>query len=125
MEAQDDIAGKIAAAFRLVGEDPDFRESADRVDGRFLFEVVEQGIRGVVKVENGTVRWTSGSPDRPPELSFHWRSWEDLRKWVNGIAPIWWYRFLGRLRMEGKLEPVFQETVYLFRNILRRILEDG
>ena len=116
------LQDKIAAAFRLVGEDNDFRKYASQDDVTLAFSVKESGVRGLVHIENGRIHWSS-HPVNNANLLIEWRRREDLQKWISGISPLWWHRLLGRLAMEGKATPVTQECLYLFRNYFKMMIE--
>jgi len=121
--SREEITGKIAAAFRLLNEDADFLERTNS-GGEILFEVQEPEIRGLVRISDSSVRWNSASRDHTADLHVEWRSWEDLLRWTQGLAPVWWYRLLGRVKVSGRMDPVLQESIYLFRNILRQMIKD-
>lgn len=116
------LQDKIAAAFRLVGEDKDFREHAPGDVLALTFEVKDVDVRGIVSVDHGKIFWSTGTGDEA-NLKVSWRSWHDLERWIDGISPLWWHRLLGRLSMEGQATPVTQECLYLFRNYFKLMMK--
>ena len=118
-EAQ--LQDRVAAAFRLVGEDRDFSEHCGEYALSIAFGIEEPRIRGLVHIENGRVHWSTGDAD-DADLRVTWRRWKDLKRWTESITPLWWHRILGRLSMSGKVTPVTQECLYLFRNYFKMMM---
>ena len=118
----DDITNLIAAAFRSVEQDPDFRESAQDSEWSMIFEIIESRIQGVVTIQNGRIFWKTTIPE-DPDLHLRRRSWEALQRWTDSWAPLWWYRLTRRVQLDGEQNPVLQECLYLFRNYLQLLLK--
>ncbi|MCF7803896.1 MAG: hypothetical protein K9N46_01165 [Candidatus Marinimicrobia bacterium] len=120
----DDITNLIAAAFRSVEHDRDFRANTENADLTIIFEITEPKISGVVSILNGRIFWNTTTPESP-DLHLSWRSWDALREWTESWAPLWWYRLTRRLRIDGEQNPVLQECLYLFRNYLQLLLKNS
>jgi len=116
-----DLQDKIAAAFRMVGEDKDFQKRAGETELRIGFELVSPQVRGVITIQGGRIYWSTSMP-LTVDLHVRWKHSKHLIKWVNSFTPLWWHRLLGRVQLDGQVTPVTQECLYLFRNYLKMML---
>lgn len=118
---QTTLQDKIAAAFRMVGEDKDFHKRAGDSELRIGFEISSPRVNGIVTIQGGNIYWSTSMP-LSVDLKVQWQRSDDLIKWVKSFSPLWWHRILGRVKMEGQVTPVTQECLYLFRNYLKMVL---
>lgn len=121
--SKDEILNKVAAAFRFVGEDSDFRKHAGEDVFSMVFEIEDLNARNLVSIENGHIYWGTNIPNHY-DLQVTWKRWEYLDSWSQSWLPLWWYRVLRRVSVEGKQLPALQECLYLFRNYLRLMMRE-
>lgn len=117
-----EVLNKVAAAFRFVGDDQDFQEHAKDVEYRMIFIIEEPAASGVVTILNSRIYWSTDLPAEA-DLTVRWRHWKFLISWSDSWVPLWWYRFLRRVRVTGSVNPVLQECLYLFRNYLQLMMK--
>jgi|GEM_PF-1876242 len=121
--SKEEIINKIAAAFRFVGENSDFRKRAGDNTLTILFEIEDMDVRNLVTIDDGSIFWGSDIPENS-DLRVRWKHWEHLTSWTASWMPLWWYRLLRRVHVEGEQSPVLQECLYLFRNYLHLMMKE-